>query len=69
SCKLLDPYCKDCAGLVCSQFYHFWSKELWPLLSPDCNPLDLAMVNKDQLMATAEAAWNKIPERLCIIDA
>ncbi|QQP50182.1 Hypothetical protein FKW44_011099 [Caligus rogercresseyi] len=39
----LRPYCKDCAGLVCSQFYHFWSKELWPLSSLDCNPLDLAM--------------------------
>ncbi|QQP51526.1 Putative transposable element, partial [Caligus rogercresseyi] len=28
--------------LCAANFYHFWSKELWPLSSPDCNLLDLA---------------------------
>ncbi|QQP35752.1 Putative transposable element [Caligus rogercresseyi] len=26
-----------------ANFYHFWSKDLWPSSSPDCNPLDFAM--------------------------
>ncbi|QQP41651.1 Putative transposable element, partial [Caligus rogercresseyi] len=34
--KNVQDWCAD-------NFYHFWSKELWPLSSPDCNPLDLVM--------------------------
>ncbi|QQP49879.1 Putative transposable element, partial [Caligus rogercresseyi] len=33
--KIVQDWCA-------ANFYHFWSKELWPLSSPDCNPLDLA---------------------------
>ncbi|QQP40071.1 Transposable element tcb2 transposase, partial [Caligus rogercresseyi] len=33
--KIVQDWCA-------ANFYHLWSKELWPLSSPDCNPLDLA---------------------------